>query len=278
MTSLAIISDIHGNLPALEAVMADMAMVSPDQVMVNGDIVGRGPQSRETLQVIAETGWPVVLGNHEEYWVNWARGEQPDDWEDSWWSPTRLPLSALEAHWIDWMAELPFQHVVCIPGAPEVLLVHGSPRRIDEGLYEHDDDQTVLEIVGGTPQPVIVGAHTHVLLDRQVGGYHVLNSGSVGAPFNGDPRAQYLLLHWNGAAWQAEFRRVPYDHEAVLSVWQGQVYWDEGVAARIFAHELATANHHFWHFVRYCQENHHPFNSMEAFKQYVEHGPEAHPG
>ncbi len=272
MTTLAIISDIHGNLPALEAVMTDLAAVEPDQVLVNGDIVGRGPQGQETLEVIAGMNWPVVQGNHEEYWVSWARGKRPDDWEDGWWAPTRQPLDALEKHWIDWMADLPFQYVARVPGAPEVLLVHGSPRRINEGLYNHDSDQALQEMVQGTPQPVIVGAHTHVPLERRVGAYHVLNSGSVGAPFNGDPSAQYLLLNWTGTDWQAEFRGIPYDHEEVLRVWRAEDYWKNGVAARIFAHELGTATHHFWHFVRYCQENHHPLNSMESFDRYVAHG------
>jgi predicted phosphodiesterase len=272
MITIAVISDIHGNLPALTAVMADLNRMTPDQVVVNGDMIGRGPQSRETLDVIRETGWPAVLGNHEEFLAACARGDCPSDWEEGWWNPIRMAMSTLSPDCFAWMEKLPFTHIVEMPGAPPIQMVHGSPRRSTEGFYLHDTDAHILTILNGVPYPVVVGAHTHVPLTRQVGGYHVLNSGSVGAPFNGDPTAQYLLLTWDGQAWSAEIRRVAYDRGEVLRLWRETGFWDSGVAAQVFAYEVETATFHFWHYVRYCHEHGLALNDRCSFNHYLENG------
>lgn len=268
MTRLAIIADIHGNLPALEAVLADLRTLAPDQVIVNGDLVGRGPQSREILEAIGETNWPVVSGNHENFWLGCARGDLPPDWQDGWWLPTRSQLDALDNGWIDWMAALPAQHIIDLPGAPPVQIVHGSPRRDNEGLHPYEDPAKMLEALNEAAHRIVVGSHTHFPMNERVGPYWVLNTGSVGAPFNEDPAAQYLILTACAGTWQAHLRRVPYDRAETLRLWHETGYWDTGVAARVFAYEVETANFHFWHYVRYCKANELPLNATASFEAY----------
>lgn len=273
-TKLAIIADIHGNLPALEAVMADLKQQTPDQVLINGDLVGRGPQSREVLDTIAGHDWPVIQGNHEAFWVDCDQGKTPDDWMDNgWWGPIQWGMDSLNRTWFDWMTALPTEYIIDIPGAPQIQLVHGSPRRLNEGLYTHDPDAVVLDALGGTPYPIVIGAHTHIPMDRHVPPYWVLNTGSVGAPFNGDIAAQYLMLTWNGQMWEAARRRVEYDRAPLLQYWHDSGYWDTGVAAQVFAHEVETATFHFWHYVRYCKAHALPLNDAANFQRYLKEAP-----
>ncbi len=270
MFRAAILSDIHGNIPALEAVLTDIRRAAPDQVIVAGDLVGRGPQSREVLETVTATGWPVIMGNHEEFQVQCAQGNVPDNWHDGWWNPTRMVIESLGAQWIAWMAALPFQHILEVPGALPILVVHGSPRQTYEGLNPHDSDEKILDILAGTPYPVVVSGHTHYAMNRHVGSYHVINAGSVGAPFD-HPGAQYALLEWNGQAWDVNLRRVPYDREQTLRIWRETGFWDSGIAARVFAYELETAQFHFYHYVRYCEERGLQLNAEASFVAYRRH-------
>ena len=120
MIRIAVLSDIHGNFYALEVTLEDLRKVAPDQVIVDGDIVGRGPQSAEALEMITSLGWTVVQGNHEAFWAMCADGRAPDDWQDGWWAPTRLEIVCLYPEWFAWMEALPQQHVVEISGAPPI--------------------------------------------------------------------------------------------------------------------------------------------------------------
>ncbi len=268
MARIAIISDIHGNLPALEAVYADLVSARADQVIVNGDLVGRGPHSAEVLDFVAGQKWTIVQGNHEAFWTMCARGMPPDDWEDGWWAPTRLEMQRLPRAWFDWMAALPFQHIVEVPGAPKIQVVHGSPNRLSEGLYAHERDHKLDAILAKTPYSIVVGAHTHVPMNRRTPNHWVLNSGSVGSPFNHDPAAQYLLLTWARQSWQAEIRRAEYDRDELLRQWHTSGYWDTGVAAQVFAYEIETASFHFWHYLRFCKSYNVTPDDPESFTQY----------
>lgn len=273
MTKIAIISDIHANMHALEAVMRDLRRMAPDRVIVNGDLVGRGPQSREVLETVDRQAWSVIKGNHEEFWAQCGRGDLPPEWQESWWKPTRMQIEQLDSAWFDWMEALPQEIVIALPGAPTVQIVHGSPRRSNEGLYAHVTDDELLTTLGNTPHPVVVGAHTHVPMDRRVGHYRVLNCGSVGAPFNENPAAQYLLLIWRQQQWTVEFRQVTYDYQAALRYWSASGYYASGVAAQVFAYELETANFHFWHYVRFCEVNELSYNKPASFVRYREEFP-----
>lgn len=270
MVRIAIVSDIHGNLPALEAVLRDLDQVWPDRVYVNGDVVNRGPQSKECLDRVRALGWPVVFGNHEEYVLKCRHGAPGEDWASPFWLPVhRLAQEELSADDIAYLEALPRSRLIALPGLPAIRLVHGSLRALNEGLGFWMTDDELLAAVDSAPEPVVVGAHTHRTYQRRVGGRWVLNSGAVGAPYNGDPAAQYLLLAGRDGAWEAEFRAVPYDRAPVYAAWARTGYLEVSVAARLMQYELQTATYHFGPYFDFCAVYGYDSNDDAAFEQYV---------
>ena len=270
MARIAIVSDIHGNLPALEAVLRDLEQVRPDRVYVNGDVVNRGPQSKECLDRVRALSWPVVFGNHEEYVLQCRHGTPTREWHSDFWLPVRrLAEHDLSADDIAYLETLPHSRQIALPGLPAIRLVHGSLRALNEGLGFWMSDDELLAAVASAPEPVVVGAHTHRTFERRIVGRWVLNSGAVGAPYNGNPAAQYLLLTGEDGAWRAEFRAVPYDRAPVYVAWARTGYLEVSVAARLMQYELQTATYHFGPYFDFCAAYGHDHNDDAAFEQYV---------
>lgn len=243
---LAVIADIHGNLEALEAVLADLQQQGVERVIVNGDLVNRCPDSVAVLSRLAPLGFPWTVGNHDELVCKWA--DRSDDLPQAWftdpfwlgtaWSTARLVESGRLAD----LRNLPMTHRVAMRGAPTLLISHGSPRHTREGYGKHLPDEAISEIVQHYPADILIGSHTHRPYQRRWGRYLVLNTGAVGTPFNGDRRAQYLLLTLRHGTWEIAFRAVPYDVEAALRRFETSGYLAEGgLSALIFYHELRLA-------------------------------------
>ena len=212
---LAVISDIHANLPALEAVLQDVDAWEPDFVVVAGDVVNRGPRPRECLHLILErqqeSGWPYLIGNHEEYvLVHLApdaprSGPQFELYRYSYWTLQQLGED------VRYISDLPF----CLLLEEErdiAYITHASPRSTRDGLYPHMSDD---ELRARVPDaiPLLAVGHTHRAFIRRVDPTLVVNAGSVGLPFDHDPRAGYARLYWDGERWRGEIRRIPYDRE-----------------------------------------------------------------
>ena len=232
--TFAVIADLHGNLPALDAVLADLERIRPDRVVIAGDFVNRGPQSRAVLERIAPLGLPAISGNHDTWLVGLARGlSLPDGWETPWWTPVRRALGELTPEWVIWLDALPTTLSLELPGANPVRIVHGSPRDSREGMGRMRTDAEVAEALAGVTEATVIGAHIHYPFERYVAGRHVVVIGAVGVPFNGDVNAQYGLFHWDAGAeaWRFEHRSVPYDHTPVFAAWRAGGYLDDGSLA-----------------------------------------------
>ncbi len=252
--TLAVIADIHGNLPALEAVLADLARVRPDRIVVAGDFVNRGPQGRAVLERLAPVGYPAISGNHDTWLVALARGELvPRDWGSAWTTPVRLALEELTPEWLAWLEALPFSLRVELPGAAPIRLVHGSPRHSREGMGRLRADAEVAEALAGVEERTVIGAHIHYPHERMVAGTHVVVVGAVGCPFNGDVNAQYGLFRWDGVMWRFEHRSIPYDHEPLYQAWRDGGYLDDGsLASELMMLEHRTARTHYVPFWEWC--------------------------
>ncbi|MBN1679844.1 MAG: metallophosphoesterase family protein [Anaerolineae bacterium] len=268
MTRIAIISDIHGNLPALEATMADLRRMSADQVIVNGDVINRGPQSAACLTAVRAMGWPVVFGNHEEYVLKMRSGDMPREWESDWWLPTRSAAESLSESDVAFLRGLPWHYVLAEPGLPPVRIVHGSPRRLNEGVGYWLSDADLCDLAAGVPEPVLVCAHTHRPFNRRVGERWFLNTGAVGAPFNGDPSAQYVLLTAHNGAWHADLRAVAYDRAPVYAAWEQAGYLHRSAIAHVFKYEVETATYHLGPYLEFCGANGLDERRLESFMQY----------
>lgn len=242
------IADIHANLPALEAVLEDIRVQGVSDIIVNGDMVNRGPSNvavLERLRACPDVS-AITLGNHDALMWMWVDHdpEIPTLWyEDAFWDGMAWPARQLErAGEIDFLRDLPMMYRRNEPGLPRLLISHGSPRHYREGYGGYLEEAAFAELVAAFPADVYIGSHTHRPFERHLGDALFLNTGAVGTPFNGDPRAQYLLLHPQDGRWQPEFRAVPYDRTAALRAFETSGYLEEGgLSARIFYEELRLA-------------------------------------
>jgi len=243
---IAVLADIHGNLPALEAVLADAERHGVDRLVVNGDVVNRGPQGADALERLTALAPAFTLGNHDDLLRRIAEGDAdvpPDFLSGAFWSANRWCADDLaRGGGLAVVRSWPLTLRIEEPGAPSLLIAHGSPRHFREGFGPHVSDAVISEIVEMHPADVLVGSHTHRPMRRRWGRYEVLNTGAVGVPFNGDGRAQYLWLTLEAGAWRATFRRVAYDHAAALAAYHDRGYLEAGgLLARLFRDEVRDA-------------------------------------
>lgn len=240
---IAIISDIHGNNVALEAVLKDLAQQGNiDQIVVPGDMYAFGPAPNEvyaTLQQLPKARF--LLGNTDRYLL---AGTYPVTASDNGWQEKlllsfRWTVEHLSAEGLRFLETLPASKVIQ-DGKRQLLAVHGSPRSDEEGLTMKTRAEDLQAMSIGPRVAVLVGGHTHIPLDRVIGKVRVVNAGSVGLPFDGDPRACYALisnLAANGSGpTQVELRRVAYDVEKAVE----QFYVSDYPAADISAYNLRT--------------------------------------
>ena len=243
---IAVLADIHGNADALRAVLKDAAEQGAERLIVNGDVVNRGPDSVQVMEeLLARDDTSFVLGNHDDLLRLWhTRSDKlPQDWyDDPFWGATAWSTEQLHAAGLlDVPGDWPLTARLSAPGLPDVLLAHGTPDDYRRGLSERTDPALVRRIADESGAGVLVGSHIHRQADALVGDVRVLNTGAVGSPADGDPRAQYLLLTATPQGWQTELRRVPYDRSGVLQRFETSGLLDTGLSARIFRDELVTA-------------------------------------
>lgn len=256
---LAIIADVHGNLPALEAVLDDVAGQGVDRLIVNGDLANRGP---ETLQVFermrGSLARDATLGNHDDLMLMWygRRGNRAEPWfDDPFWGTVGWSAGKLQPTGIlDDIEVLPMTLTVEPEGAQRLLISHGSPRHYREGYGTELSPETISEITESHPADVLVGSHTHRPFLTTWGHYTVINTGAVGAPFNGDQRAHYLVLELVEGVWKQEFRRVPYDVETALERFETSgLLAAGGLSGHIFREEVRYARSFLVPFLMWCE-------------------------
>ena len=205
---VAAIYDIHGNFPALEAVLEDIRQAGVDHVVVGGDVVP-GPMPRETLRCLLDLGIPAqfIYGNCEVAVLEQMAGRDPAAVPEQHRPIVRWTAQQLQPEYERLLAGWPKTLRVGIPGLGEVLFCHGTPRDENECLTRLSPEDRLLTIFEGLGVPVVVCGHTHMQFDRMIGKTRVVNAGSVGMPF-GEPGADWLLL---GPG--VELRHTSYDIE-----------------------------------------------------------------
>lgn len=215
---IAVISDIHGNLRALRRVITDLEEWQPDQVVVDGDIVNRGPLSADCLHLVwakqRELDWDVVKGNHEDYVLECLEPGCPPGPEFEVRQFAHWTYEQLNGE-VPLLAALPNEYAITAPDGSEFRVVHASMRSNRDGIYTFSKDEEIREQIA-PPPAVFVTAHTHRPLTRRVDETLVVNVGSVGAPFDGDERLSYGRFTWHeSSGWQSEIVRLDYDWRGV---------------------------------------------------------------
>jgi predicted phosphodiesterase len=252
MTRLAVLADIHGNLPALEAVLSDLARTEVDQVVVAGDLINGGPFSPEVVERVLGMGWAVIRGNNELYLLDYATPRAPAHWQ----SYTLPPVlhRQLGDRLVGRIAMWPDALTLRFRDAPTVRVVHGSPRSHFEGISRMTSDDEISAMLGGVEETTVIAAHTHLALERRVGRWQVINPGTVGTPLDGTFAAQYALLDGDGDGWRVSFRRISYDLAPVFTAFERWGFVAAtGVTGQLVIEEFRTARLHVLPFLRWCQ-------------------------
>lgn len=249
---IAVLSDIHGNLPALEAVVAHIDAWSPDLVVVDGDIINRGPLSGNCLDLVVERhysqGWCLLRGNHEEFVLNCGDPDQPLS------GPVfemkrfaHFALAQVVDH-VDLLRRLPDEFEQEGSDGQLLRIVHASMRSNRDGIYPMTPEEEIRRQIAPAPAVFVTG-HTHRPLMRQVDNTLVVNIGSVGSPFDRDRRAGYGQFTWQQNHWQAEIVRVDYDYAQIEKDYAQSGFLEEGgPLAQIMLVELRKARGliHHW--------------------------------
>jgi predicted phosphodiesterase len=219
MNQITIFGDIHANLPAFEAAWLDMDRRRLENRFCLGDLVGYGTFPNEVVEFVQNRGIPTLMGNYDEGIgnssaecgcayrdaISSALGQRSIAWTNEHTSPAnKASLRQLLPHFPLSLGDL------------RVLLVHGSPRKINEYLYEDRPDSSLERLLDLAEAEVLVCGHTHIPYHRILPSRrHVVNAGSVGKPKDGDPRACYVILEAIGKELKTQFVRVPYDIERI---------------------------------------------------------------
>jgi putative phosphoesterase len=209
---VAAVYDVHGNLPALDAVLADLESINPDLIVVGGDVVA-GPMPTEVLERLAALSERVCfVGGNTDREVIAAYDERHCadalDRADPAERAAAFAASKIDHRHRDLLASFAECLVVEVEGVGQVLFCHGSPRSDEEIVTAATTEGRLREILGRVAQDLVVCGHTHAQFDRRVGAKRVVNAGSVGMPYQGKPvGAFWLLLGADGLS----LRRSDYD-------------------------------------------------------------------
>ena len=211
----AIFADVHGNLPSLEAVLKDIEEEGVDKILHCGDLVGYGAFPNEVIDLIRTRRITGVMGNYDE-----GVGYERDDCGCAYRDETQRLLGHRSLEWTkahvtrenrEFLRNLP-REIRFNQEAFKVLVTHGSPRRINEYLYEDRPLKTFSRLLEAGDCNVLVYGHTHLPYHKVIDGKHIVNVGSVGKPKDGDPRATYAILTLVNDI-TVKFRRASYDVE-----------------------------------------------------------------
>jgi len=232
---LALISDLHGNEIALDAVLKDAAHVGYDRLVCLGDVATLGPRPSQVLARLRDLGCPCILGNHDEFMldVDLVRSYSEFPLIIASVDATRSALSADEIEFIRG-----FPRTLAID---DVFLYHGSPRSNTEDLLAVTPAERVDEMLAGTRALLLAGGHTHLQMLRQHHGMLLVNPGSLGQPFRDYasggppvilPHAEYAIVEVTACGVSADLRRVALDRHALAAQIDG---WQNPLAAPLRA-------------------------------------------
>jgi predicted phosphodiesterase len=202
----AVLYDIHGNLPALEAVIAEIRRERIDRIVCGGDVLP-GPMPRETIDYLRGLDIPItyIRGNGDREILERLRGQETDAVPEPFREILRWNARQLNGDDERWIGEWPSTTRVDVPGLGDVLFCHATPHSDLPIFTRETADERVTTLFDGVTAPLVVCGHTHMQFDRAVGRMRIVNAGSVGMPF-GAPGAYWLAL---GPG--VELRRTEYD-------------------------------------------------------------------
>lgn len=249
---IAVLSDIHGNLPAFEAALAHVRQQRVDRVVIAGDLINGAPDSRACWDLAQTLDCVILRGNHERYVYDFDSPTAPPLWRTERFGPVRWTVAQFTAEEIRSLAGLPLTYRP--PDAPDLLITHASPHRDNDSVQPYTPEAALAEIFAGVEERLIVRGHDHWSMVRLWDGRTIVTAGSVGMTLDEHPTARYLLLERRDRAWRFSHHAVPYDVDAVVGRFHSSGYLAEaGPIARLILREIATASPHIVPFLRHFE-------------------------
>lgn len=218
--TVAVITDVHANLAALQAALARVEELGIESVFCGGDLVGYGPHPNEVCALISEREIPTIYGNYD-----YAIAREEEDCGCAYVTPHDRELGQRSVDWTlahtsreskELMRGLPFDLHFPV-GSVDVHLVHGSPRKVNEYLFEDKPARLYERLAAAESDPVLVFGHTHKPWVHEYGEVLFVNCGSVGKPKDGDPRGAFAVLTSSADGVRVSIERVTYDADAVAA-------------------------------------------------------------
>lgn len=242
---LAVLADIHGNLPALEAVTRSLEDWRPDYVVLAGDLINGAPFSVEVAEFVMERDWLVIRGNHEYYYLDYGSSRMHEDVSSrSRWRALHALRQEIPSHVGRFLATLPDTLSLMFPDCEPLRVLHGLPGDPRAGVNPEALEPKILRLLKRVAEHTLITAHTHIPVDCKIPRgantpsprspnppfkdeelrsehWHVVNPGSVGLPLNGCSQAHFALLDarkgvMEGEGWRASQQTVKYDRERTL--------------------------------------------------------------
>ena len=211
---IAVLSDIHGNLLALDACLADLeSQGGADAIVVAGDLCLNGPKPKKVLQRLDEIGAACIRGNTDRYLSQESSAEEFEPAQAAQIAWTRCEIGE---RWLSWLKELPF---ALRTGEDEnqLLIVHANLKSDDEHIWPDAEEDDLQRLIGDEVATAIAFGHLHLPFVRIWRGKLLVNVSSAGLPKDGDPRAGYAIFTERDGGWQVKHRRVPFDVKKVAT-------------------------------------------------------------
>jgi predicted phosphodiesterase len=257
---LVLLADVHGNLPALEAVLAELERHEPDHVVVAGDLINGAPLSCEVVDLVREQGWRTVRGNHEFYYLHYGTSRADpslhhvERFGQIQWLTTRMTRAQ---H--NYLAMLPDDFTFLLPDAEPLRIAHGIPGNNQMGFTIEHSTAHIGERLQHIADPLLVTAHSHQQFDRQIRlngrEWRLINPGTVGLPINGNPAAQFAILENNGGQWRTTLHTAAYDRRPALEAFRTMELLEASIMNRLYYWTICLARDELTPCLRWCREN-----------------------
>jgi predicted phosphodiesterase len=237
---VAIISDLHGNTFALEAILEDIAKQGVDQIIVAGDSVNGHPNSKQCWDLVMALGCPVLQGNHEQYMYRLGTEAAEPEWTQERFQTIRYFHSQFSSSDLEKMRVLPFTYSL-----PDLLVCHATPGDAFKSLFSHSSKLELEQAFAGTSETCIVRGHNHNWFTTQWKERTLHSIDAAGLPLskNGKPIAPYAILSLQ-KTWSLEKRLVTYDHQAAVAAMNDAYIANVGAMGYLWKLELQTAQEH----------------------------------
>ena len=240
---IAIFADIHGNLPAFEAALRHARGLAPDRMVLCGDIINGGPDSRLCWDLANSLDVPLLRGNHERYVAHHHFPDSPSEWRTDRFLPTRWTAAQFSEAEKAAIMELPF--ALRLPEVPDVFFAHASARDDYDTVISHTPEEKIAAMFPGVTEKMIVRGHNHNQGIRPWGDKVIVTTGAIGLPLDHQIGAQYVSIDRDATAaggWRVTHHIVPYDMNLVRARFRETGYLrDAGPMAQLLLREIITA-------------------------------------